>query len=537
MAVIDELVIMLGLKADGQAGAEVNKISAGLQKISTFATVAGAALTAIGAAVTYAVNEYSQQAAELDKVSRSTAESTDVIQKMGFAMEQSGGSAQSLISDLESLNKSIASPMPGEFNQGLFMLGVSTRNASGELKKGSDILLELSDRFKSMDASKALAWAEKAGISSDTVLMLRQGKDAIQAYMEQAQAFTVPQQAIEAAAKFSRQAQMIGKIINYLGMTVAGSLAPVFEKMTTRFSDWILASKELIQLQLKNIIEGIAGGFRMFFEIIDRIREKLFQFIPGLKDFNKALLEADNVSHIVLITLGLFGAVIGVIAAKFILLAAVIGAAVIVVEDLITYFRGGESVTGRLIEKVQDLANEFKEAFPAIASLAEIVFEWLGKLASWTGGELLKGLSQFWQYLKEIGAEVVALGKIFMAVFEQISKILLGIPKMVTGIAGQVSSMLSSILPDGFLKTIGLDFSGESDPQDRKLITESTHEMRMAQVQPSVINNQTNAPKNINFSNVQNINSNGNSLEVANESARMIRGLDMYPGEYAPVTQ
>lgn len=566
MAVVDELVTLLGLEVSPGSKQAVATIQGGLEKITKFATIAGAALTAAAASIGFVVNNFSKQGAEIAKLSDATGLTTDSIQQLSFAADKAGVSSQSLIGDISNLTKSMHSPIPGEFNQGLFMLGISTRKASGELKSGADVLFDMADKFEGMSHTKAANWAAKVGISSDTLVLLKQGKGAIQDYMKQAQAFTVPAAAIEASRKFQILLSTTNRIFQYVGQTIAASLVPAFDKYIRTFTEFMLANKEFIELGLKTVVDGISKGFDLLWTSLSKVKELIFEYIPGLKEFTKGLIDSDNIANALLVSFGIVGVALGVMFAKFIAIGAAIAVVVVAFEDVITYFRGGESVTGRLIEKINELANSFTESFPGISELIKVVAGWLGRLASWTGGELLKGLAQFWQYLKEIGAEIVMVGKVFLFVFDQISKVLLSIPKTISGLAGAVAGMLDKIIPGDLRMLLGLDADDpDGKPQqigsgskyfepgmpidemfnEPKPTAEATtrpmakiqSEMSTAQVQPSVVNNNAAGNKTVNFSNTQNIHSNGNSLEVANESARMIRGLDMYPGEYAPVTQ
>lgn len=532
MAVIDELVTILGLEAAPGAKAAVATIQGGLEKVTNVAMIAGAALTAAAASIGFMVNRFSQQGAEIAKLASTTGMTTDEIQQLSFAADKAGVSSQNLIGDIKNLTKSMHSPIPGEFNQGLFMLGISTRKASGELKTGSDVLLDLADKFQGMNEVKAMNWASKVGISEDTLILLKEGRSAIRDYMKQAEAFTVPPEAIEASKKFQIQLTTVNRIFQYVGQTITASLVPIFDKYLRTFSEFILQNKEFINLGLKTVTQGIADGFTLIWETLVKLKDFLFETIPGLETFTEALIDANNISQILYGTFLVIAAVLAVMFAKFIFLAGAIGAVVVIVEDLITYFRDGESITGKLIEKIQALYSEFATSFPNIVKFAEAVWDILSKIGGWAIGEIIDGLKTFWGYLKDIANELKVIIGVFLQIANVVAGFLVGIPEKISALKESVSGMFSGIgdmIPDSIKGLIG--FEQNKDGQKEVLVSET----KTAQpINNYSTNNQSQANKT---TTVNQYIQGGNSLEVAEESARRFQMMDIYGGDLAPNTQ
>jgi hypothetical protein len=451
------------------------------------------------------------------------------------------------------------SPIPGEFNQGLFMLGISTKKASGELKTGSDVLLDLADKFEGMNQTKAMNWAAKVGISEDTLILLKEGRGAIQDYMKQAEAFTVPPEAIEASKKFQIQLSTVNRIFQYVGQTITASLVPSFDKYLRTFSEFILANKEWIELGLQTVTEGIADGFYLVWESLVKLKDLIFEYVPGLKEFTEGLVDVDNIANIVYGTILLLTGALVVMLAPWLGIAVAIAAVILVMDDVITYFRGGESVTGRFVDAIKNLYSEFAEKFPGIVKLAEAVWDILSKIGSWAIGEIIDGLKTFWGYLKDIANELKVIIGVFLQIADVVAGFLVGIPEKISALKESVSGMFSGIgdmIPDFIKTTLGVERSGGEAAETLKMPkdtfenyqSESVPTEKKAAAMPSIFGdmntaqpinnyNTSNSQKAVNTITVnQNING-GNSLEVAEESARRFQMMDIYGGDLGPNTQ
>jgi hypothetical protein len=616
MPVVDELVTLLGLEVAPGSKQAVGTITAGLDKITNVAKVAGVAITAVAASIAFMVGKFSQQGAEIARLSAVTGETTDAIQQYSFMADSAGISSQALIGDIKNLTKSMHSPIPGEFNQGLFMLGVSTRKASGELKTGGDVLLDLADKFQGMSHAKAVNLASKVGISEDTLVLLKQGRGAIQDYMEQAEAFTVPAEAIEANKKFQIQLSTVNRMFQYIGQTVAANLVPSFDKYLNRLTDFMLANKDWINLKINAVVEGVDKAFTSLWDTVTKVKDKIVEWLPDIKGLNVELLESENVANILIAVLGALGvaaaivamkyvimigamiwsqavllvttgavgglsAAMGLLMLKFILAAAAIAIVALVIEDVITYFRGGESVVGRFIDKIKELAKEFATNFPNIAKMAGVVWDILKQIGSWAFAEMIDAAKDAWEIMKSIGREAEFYMGIVLKIGEAIAGWFLGIPEKIEELKKSFTGMFSgigNIVPDFLKRAFGIDKAGEkpveklagakSDLFDDKLsesvfterntaetnnlfndtrnaetktektdVTVNHYAKEVSTAQPInnySTNNQSQATKT---TTVNQYIQGGNSLEVAEESSRRFQMMDIYGGDLAPNTQ
>jgi len=389
--VIDELVTILGFDMDSRAGTVLDKFNKGVASVAQHAKKASVAVVAASTAVSYFVVQLNKASDEVEKLGRVTGISTDTIQEMTFAMEQVGGNAATMQSDLVSLMSSMNSPIPGEFNQGLFLLGISTKKASGELKNVDEVLLDIADKMQGMSKQKQMQWGNKIGISKDTIMLLQEGRGEIERLRKQAQQIPViiDPENLKNAREFNRQISLIGRVIGFLGQTIASAAGPAVKDIVSGLMEWIKVNRKLIQSGLKAFINGIVEGFAKFADGIRLVRSFFGELIKGagkvipgfdkfvtvLGDVSEAITATEAVSVVVFSALTALAIPLVFLTAQFLVFASIIAAVGLIIDDFVGFLKGSESVTGELIKKVTELWGVFGDKFPAMA-------DFLGELAT-----------------------------------------------------------------------------------------------------------------------------------------------------------
>ena len=402
--VIDELVTILGLETSPGVKATLDAFNSGLDRVTRFAGWAGAALTAASASLAYFVERTTQAAGELERFRLLTGISTNTLQGWMYAAERAGGSADALQQDLMGLTKSMSSPIPGEFNHALFMLGVNLRKSNGELKSADEILLDVADKFQGMSKVRQIQWASRIGISDDTLLLLQQGRRAIDEYMQQAKDIPtiVDEKNLRMAREFTIQITLLRRVATYLFQTAASAAGPILSRIVKDVQALLSANKEFIQMGLRNFIEGVILGFRRIWEMIVALKDAVYSFLPGLRGFAEALLSVETISQAVYVILFTLAVILTMLAGEWVAIAAGIALAIAAIEDVIIYFQGGESAIGKLIEKIQSLYSQFAEKFPNLAKLAGRFWDALKLIGGWTGKEIIKVLNIIWELFKQV---------------------------------------------------------------------------------------------------------------------------------------
>lgn len=356
MPIIDELITLLGFDADTSGG---DKFEKSLDKVKKAAAFAGKSILAAEAAVLAYTNAVASSTDELGKFGNSFGEDIERLQEWEFATERAGGKASDLRGDIASLTKTLASPIPGEFNQALAALGITVFDSSGKLKSGGDVLDELISKFEGLDAHQRQILATNVGLSESTLRFISQGREEINRLSKLARDLggVIPEEATKTAAEYADRMTDVKLLIGGVGRSIAISLLPGLTRSLWGFEQWGIANKELISQGLGIVIEGIGRGFEIVFDTIKGGIDLVAQFIPELNGMNEELDWAQ------VIAVG-FATAIGAIAVAFapaiataLETAAAIGAIALVIDDLVAFSQGKKSLFGSFLDS-------FLEKFP-----------------------------------------------------------------------------------------------------------------------------------------------------------------------------
>lgn len=389
MALIDELLVGLGFEYDPKEMKEfkedVAKTTGVIKNLARIAVIGATAITGLTIASTRASDEQGKLADEIGD----TVENIDALQ---FALERSGGSADGMTSSLRSLSIRAAEAARGVGSgvEAFGLLGISATDSNGKLKKSSDLMLEVSQRFQGLNKSQQIDLADKLGLS-DSIRLLQQGPAAIRELTDEAMLLGVTtEEDAKAAAEFQDSMTNLWRIVKQVSRSLARQFVPIIKELTDSFIDWWKVNRSLVEQNLPEWIDKATMAI------------KLLLIATG------AWLAMRLVSHIMtLITLfkGLSVAALAANAAALLLpalIAAGIAALALLAEDAKKFFEGGDSFIGDMIDKFPQWADEIRVVAALFATLADLVgMIWDGLVAI---VDLAKNFSL--EGLKEFGANL-----------------------------------------------------------------------------------------------------------------------------------
>lgn len=409
MAVVDELVTILGVKLASDAMTKLKSFSEGVSKITS--TVAGLGLVVTGSAVAAGafIKSVVDEASALDTLSQKTGISTTALQEWQYAAQKSGVDAKAVQNDLVSLQKTMSSPIPGQFNMTMAMFGVSARGSNGELKTTDQLLEDMADKLKGMSNQRAAQWASKLGISDDTLMLLKQGKAGIEELRAEAHKLggIIPEDSIKRASQFKAQLAELQFAIRGITSQVAIATLPALSRMVEIFKVFIADNREFISIGLSALMDGIVNGFERFFTVLKQIAGKFSPITDAIKNFLPEMEGAELVTHLVTGALTGLLIIFAPLIAKFAAFGAAILALSIIFEDFFTFLEGGDSVIGTLFDA-------FKERWPDL-------FNALSKLWDWLKNNIEPALDAVWEAVKYVGAAFGEVGATILDVFNDIA--------------------------------------------------------------------------------------------------------------------
>lgn len=403
--IIDELVTILGVDIKAGVVPVVQKFSSMVEGIASKAAWASAALMTAASSAAYFATQANADSAEIEKFGRLTGVSTKSLQGLSFAAEQAGGSAGSLQQDLLGLTKSMSSPVPGEFNHALFMLGINARDAKGQLRSADQVLLDIADKLQGMDEQTQLQWASKIGLSDDTLLLLQMGRKEIAAFQKQAEEIPVivDEKQLKDARDFTVNLMLLRRVVAYLRQEISSAAGPVVKQIVGDFVSWVKVNREWLQQNIREKVEGITTGVRRFWSTLKHLKDVFLEIFPYTRQFVEGLGNIELTATLVQAGLFLLAGTAVFFAAKFALVGLAFTAAALVVEDFITWMRGGDSIIGRVIESVKAMGKEFADTFPGMTGLVEDLWDAGAELGELFAKDLVNGTNGLMRVLLFMG--------------------------------------------------------------------------------------------------------------------------------------
>lgn len=446
MAVVSELVSRFSFVGSLAPQKEFNenlKLSVALLAgVGTALIGAAGGLFAFVASNTTAVDALVDMNAE-------TGIAVERIQELGFAAELSGSSQEAMSASLSGLSK-----VAGDAARGLGRgrkafedLGISVKDAGGNVKTADVLFGELSDSFRRLgtDSATQKSIIASLGLDPSTLQLLNATSEEVELLTMRARELgIVTTEQAEAAAEFQDALGVSKFAVTALSQQVAVGLAPTMTAITNKFTDFLVANQDVIKKGINVFSEAIlaASGF------VTRMTPVLGILAAGFVIAKVAALG--------------FSGVMSIILSPVVLITAAIVGLLLIIDDLIVAFNGGKSVIADFFQEffgvdivpiMQGIVDGFKwmvqsslailqPFFDAFSSLFDAVI--MAFTGDWAGA-----LSALLDAFNSVGS---GIRDIFMGLFDFIgtafSQILAGI-----------KSAATSILPDWAVDLIS---SGES---------------------------------------------------------------------------
>lgn len=416
MAVVDELVTLLSFKTSPGTEKAIKSIKDGISTLKSEVTKWAAAATAAGAATSAFLLSASDKAIELQKLSQSTNLSTDSLQQWQYAAEAVGASSAAVTSDLESLLKTMSSPIPGELNMELMMLGVSVRNASGQLRGADEVLKDVGDKLNKMGSAESVQWAERVGISNDTLMLLKQGRQGLSELFEEAQLVgaIIPEDAINRGAELSKSIKTLKTVFQALGNSIALSFAPNLKKVVDNFKQFLINNADFVRQGLGVTIDGVSRGFGRFWDILVKIKDGFVALLQPMQPFLKNMDAVKIVAGLVTGALAGFLALMAPAIIQFAAVGAAIAGVSLVIEDFITWLQGGESVIGDIVNAFSNWMDKFPELKEDLKSVGQVFADVFNAIP----GLIDKCIDKIEDMFPVINKILSSLGKVIDFVYE-----------------------------------------------------------------------------------------------------------------------
>lgn len=219
--------------------------SMGSVKSSVLQTAASiGALTAL----TGAGLKFAKSTSEIDNFTRSIGVGRSDLLAFGGALQGMGGDADSAIGILTSLEQKRASILTGETGwiAPAARAGIDT-NSILQATDSLDAVLRLSDQFQQLSAQQRLNAADALGFDPATVAFLSQGRDVVEATLNQYRdARPLVDGLTEASRDLTQEWSRLEALAGGIGDKVQSKLIPAITQATTVVTEFLNANKQAI---------------------------------------------------------------------------------------------------------------------------------------------------------------------------------------------------------------------------------------------------------------------------------------------------
>lgn len=403
------------------------------------ATVAavGAAATAATAAFVGAAKDTAAYGDEIDKMSQKLGLSAENYQKLDYAMGLSGASITDLNKGIMKITSALADVANGvdEADDAYQLLGVSTRDASGNMRSTEDVLLDTLDALANMEDEtqrNALAQDLFGKSAKELAPLLNAGGDGIRAMMQEAEDYgmVLSDDAVKASAGFQDALSKLDGTMKGLKNRFISEMLPGLTDITSGFAD-LFAGVDGGGAKMKKGLASILNAFKENLpQVLQVITGAVSAIVEALPDLAKQILGA--LPDIFQQLMGTLETLIkGILNEETIgvLLDTVIGIIVALINNL-------DSIILPIIQAIPviivTVIEKLLENLPALIS--GIISLVLG---------IVEAIPEIVKYLLDHIPEII--GMVIDAIIECTPQLIVGIAQLVAGVFSAAGQILASV--------------------------------------------------------------------------------------------
>ncbi|HEX4381231.1 MAG TPA: phage tail tape measure C-terminal domain-containing protein [Candidatus Acidoferrum sp.] len=240
-AAIGAAFARVGSTASAVSG-DIGKMSGSLGVMQTAGAGAIAAIGAIEIGAVGLAIHTAESAAKMLALAQASGVSVEALSGFAFVAKQSGVEAESMTLGLEKMNKAVfaAAIAPTGTKNAFTRLGVSVRDAGGQIKSTTAIFTELAQKFEGMadgPVKTALAIQLFGKSGAALIPVLNQGAGGIKNFLDQAQklGIVLDTQTAEAAHKLEQSINTIEAAVQGASLQLTKAMLPAIQAVADAF--------------------------------------------------------------------------------------------------------------------------------------------------------------------------------------------------------------------------------------------------------------------------------------------------------------
>jgi hypothetical protein len=398
--VVRELITVWGFDVKD---APLKKLDKSIDVIKTSLKVATGLTVGLGASLFGIAKTVANVGDEAMKSSRALGVNVESLQELRYAADLAGVSKEDLNVSLQRLSRNAYEAATGnkELGKTFSALGVRVTDSNGNIKDAGDIVEEIAAGFQKMpDGAKKTALAmEIFGKSGAKMInLLNEGPEGIAKFRQEARdlGVVIGEDAAKAAEEFNDSISRLKAVGQGLAQLIGIELFPVIKDLVDEMRAFFLANRAVIKQDISAFIRAAISIFRDMVGILRNVISflqtlaKAFGGVSNMVEFlGKALAALVFVK--LLFGLGQLSMALVAVALKFkamgmaaliaqiklllipIAIGAIIAALALLVEDIIAFAQGRDSVLGRAIGYLGQFFDFLSEKFSGLGTIGKIL--------------------------------------------------------------------------------------------------------------------------------------------------------------------
>lgn len=354
---IKEFLVGLGFKVD-EAG--LAKFSAGIASASLRVTALAAATTAAAGAIVAGVQKIAADFDQLDKLATQFRTTADAIDEFADAAGILGIKEETAVESLKNLDRAIVdtSMDMGRAKAVFADLGITVKDAAGNLKPTTEVMAELAEKFKGLEKGKQIRVMERLGLDPSLLKLFNADMVALRAEMEAidkaagldfGQAIAESKAFMEVWRAMQQEIQKWKLLFKTALESVSVKLMPKFRAQIRAITDAMINFRRKVMDNLPKAIEAIMPIINVIMRIAEAFIKITARIASGAMTIIGWLLKLNE------FTGGWAGYILAAAAAwKYLNLAflktplgmllALATAVALLIDDFLTFKEGGDSL-------------------------------------------------------------------------------------------------------------------------------------------------------------------------------------------------
>jgi len=410
---VKEFIVELGVDPDTRALQKfdqgLNKVKGNLKALVKIGAAAAGAVAGIGAAMFKAASHTAEYGDTVAKTSQVLGMTTEGFQELRHAAELAAVDLGTLETGVRRASRNFKdfANGEGEAAEAIEDLGVRATDAQGNLRPMIELMEESAGAFADMEnETRKVALANEIfGRSGAKLLPLfNQGVSGFRDMREEAHelGIVLEDDAVEASALWQDQLLRVKRATESFVFEIGSRLIPLVNEAAEAYQQWVKQNRDLIESRINEFMDDLVPKLRQWagttldvVQAVDDAAQKMGGWAEVLDTVGKAfagLLTAFAASKVIGIAQGLammasnIGPIVSGLTALWgqlqIILAvgvgpwlsglasaaasaagpvaaaaAVLGVLAVAVQDIWTYFQGGDSLTGDFVEWFQSVES------------------------------------------------------------------------------------------------------------------------------------------------------------------------------------